>query len=305
LAFAQGSRTNLSYIVETTYGVTPAGNFTPLLFNTHTLNLAKEVVEGNEIRADRMPRVERHGNKSTAGDITVDLRKGNYDDLIESVMLNSFASDNTITVGTTINSLSIEDHAADIDQARLFTGMAASTMNVSIAPNQMVLTTFGFVGKDMTIGTTEKTLNAATSNQPFDSYSGDIFLNDSGATDVEVNNITSVEFTIDNSLAQTFVVGSDSTPCLEYGRAVVTGTVTAYFEDANYINRFINETESELTVSVDDPTAASTYTFYFPKIKVNGADVSMDSPTSRLVTIPFSALYESNAASNLVITRTV
>jgi len=270
LAFAQGSRTNLSYIVETTYGTTPAGNFTPLLFNTHTLNLAKEVVEGNEIRADRMPRVERHGNKSTAGDITVDLRKGNYDDLIESVMLNSFASDNTITVGTTINSLSIEDHAADIDQARLFTGMAASTMNVSIAPNQMVLTTFGFVGKDMTIGTTEKTLNAATSNQPFDSYSGDIFLNDSGATDVEVNNITSVEFTIDNSLAQTFVVGSDSTPCLEYGRAVVTGTVTAYFEDDNYINRFINETESELTVSVDDPTAASTYTFYFPKIKVNG-----------------------------------
>jgi len=41
----------------------------------------------------------------------------------------------------------------------------------------------------------------------------------------------------------------------------------------------------------------------FPKAKLNAADVSVDGPTSRLITIPFVALYDSTEGSNLVITR--
>ena len=74
--FAQGSRTSLSYIVESTFGTTPAGNFTNLPFSTHSLNLTKERVQGNDLQSDRMPRVDRHGNKQAGGDIVVDLRDG-------------------------------------------------------------------------------------------------------------------------------------------------------------------------------------------------------------------------------------
>ena len=152
--FAQGSRSSLSYIVETTFGTTPGGNFTDLPFSTHSLNLTKDRVAGNDIQADRMPRVDRHGNRQTGGDIVVDLRKGDFDDLLRSAMLNDWDttptgadSDDVLLVGTTPVYLSIEDYAADIDQARLFTGCAVSTMAVSIAPNQMVTTTFGIVGR--------------------------------------------------------------------------------------------------------------------------------------------------------------
>ena len=61
MAFAQGSRSGLSYIVESTFGTTPAGNFTDLPYNTHSLNLTKDRVAGNEIQPDRMLRVDRHG----------------------------------------------------------------------------------------------------------------------------------------------------------------------------------------------------------------------------------------------------
>ena len=71
--FAQGSRSSLSYIVESTFGTTPAGNFTNLPFSTHSLNLTKDRVAGNDIQADRMPRVDRHGNRQSGGDIVVDL----------------------------------------------------------------------------------------------------------------------------------------------------------------------------------------------------------------------------------------
>ena len=303
MAFAQGSRTGLSYLEEVTYGTTPAGNFTSLPFSTHSLNLSKDRVQGQDILADRVPRVDRHGNRQTGGDIVVDLRKANLDPFIESVMFSAFASDDTIGVGTTLKSFSIEDALNDITQFRLFTGMAVSSMNVSIAPNQMVTTTFNFVGSNMTVSGTGKTITSATTNQPFDAYSGDLSIgNVSSATTSGI--VTSIDFTIENSLSPTFVVGSDFTPQLEYGRAEVTGTITTYFEDAAFINRFINETETEIEVSVDDPTGVNPYTFSFPKCKINSADASLADPQSRLVTSEFVALYNTAEASNLVITRT-
>jgi len=307
MAFAQNSRSGLSYIVESTFGTTPAGNFTALPYNTHSLNLTKDRVAGNEIQPDRMLRVDRHGNRQSAGDIVVDLRDGDFDSFLESAMFNVW--DNTpvgadvLKVGTTPKYFSIEDAANDISQFRLFTGQAVSSMAISLAPNQMVTTTFSMVGKDMTISGTGKTVDAASANQPFDAYSGDLSIGNVASASV-VAIVTSLDFTLDNALAPTFVIGDDSTPQLEYGMASVEGTFTAYFEDAALINRFIDEVESELIVSVNDPTAANEYTFGFPRIKINGADVPVDGGTgSRVITLPFVALYDATEATNFYINR--
>lgn len=301
MPFSQGSRSSLSFVTEATFGTTPAGNFTNLPFSTHSLNLTKDRVAGNDIQADRMPRVDRHGNRQVAGDIVVDLRDGVYDAFLESAMLNAWAT-NVLKVGVTPKFFSIEDYAADIDQARLFTGMTVSTMGISLAPNQMVTTTFGMVGKDMTIGATQKTQTAAANTAPFDAYSGDIAIGNVGSSSA-VAIVTGLDFTLNNSFAPTFVIGDSAAPSLEYGRAEIEGTITAYFEDAALINRFLNETETELEVSVNDPTGTNAYTFLFPRIKINSADVPVDGPTSRIINMSFVALYDATEASNLVITR--
>jgi len=301
MAFAQGSRSRLAFGVESAFG-SAASSYTNLPFNTHSLNLSKERVAGNEIQPDRMPRVDRHGNKSVAGDITVDLRDSAYDDFLESAMLSTFST-GVIKVGTTPKFLTLEDYAADIDQARLFTGCSVSTMSVSMAPNQMVSATFGMVGKDMTISGTEKTVAAGGVGEPFDAYSGALKVADVdgiGAASA-LSIITSVDFTVTNSFSPTFVVGSDSAPALEFGRAEVEGTVTAYFEDLSLVNRFLNETESAIEVSVADPSA-NTMTFLFPRVKFNAADIPVDGPTSRVITLPFVALYDDTELTNLKIT---
>jgi hypothetical protein len=301
MPFSQGSRSSLSFVTEATFGTTPAGNFTNLPFTTHSLNLTKDRVAGNDIQADRMPRVDRHGNRQVAGDIVVDLRDGVYDAFLESAMLNTFST-NVLKVGVVPKFLSIEDYAADIDQARLFTGMTVSTMAISLAPNQMVTTTFGMVGKDMTVSATQKTQTAAANNAPFDAYSGDIAIGNVGSSSA-VAIVTGLDFTLNNSFAPTFVIGDSAAPSLEYGRAEIEGTITAYFEDTALINRFLNETETELEVSVNDPTGTNAYTFLFPRIKINSADVPVDGPTSRIINMSFVALYDSTELSNLVITR--
>ena len=299
MAFAQGSRSSLSYIVESTFGTTPAGNFQNLPFTTHSLNMTKERVSGTDINADRMSRVDRHGNRQVAGDIVADLRDTDFDDLLESAMLNTWAT-NVLKVGTVPKYFSIEDYAADIDQARLFTGCSVNTLSVSLAPNAMVTGTFGIVGKDMTISATEKTQDAATGAAPFDSYSGDLEIGGSVAAIV-----TAMDFTVTNGFAPTFVVGDDSAPSLEVGDAVVEGTISAYFEDAALLNRFIDETETSLKVTVgDNESTPNTMEFFFPRCKINSADVGVDGPTSRVISLTFVALRDETEATNLRITRT-
>ena len=107
-----------------------------------------------------------------------------------------------------------------------------------------------------------------------------------------------------NSLAPTFVVGADNAQSLEFGRAVVEGTMTVYYEDQTLINKFLNETESSIEVSIDDPTGANPYTFLFPRVKYNGASVPLQNPQSRLITLPFVALYDTVENTNLKMTRT-
>lgn len=297
MAFAQGSRSSLGLGVEGSFGVA-ASSYTNLPIKTHSLDLTKERLQGQDIQSDRMQRVDRHGNRNAAGSIEVDLRKGNYDDLLESAFLSTFDSSDQITIGTTPKFLTIEDAMNDIGQYRLFTGMTVSTASFSIAPNQMVETTFEMIGKDMSISGTGKTVGASTINQPFDSYNGAVY--EGGVTSGDlVSIVTSLEFSITNSFAPTFVVGSDTAPQLEYGRAIIEGTMSVYAEDATFINRFLNETESELQVSVDDPTGTNSYTWYMPRVKYNGASVPLANEQSRIIELPFVALYDGDASGDL------
>ena len=298
MAFAQGSRSSLSYIVESTFGTTPAGNFQNLPFTSHSLNMTKDRVEGTDIQADRMSRVDRHGNRTVAGDIQADLRDTDFDDLIEGAMMSTWSSD-VIKIGTTPKYFSIEDYAADIDQARLFSGCSVNTLSVALSPNAMVAGTFGIVGTDMAISATEKTQDAATDASPYDAYSGDLEI---GGTASAI--VTAMDFTLTNGLAPTFVVGDDSAPSLEVGNAVIEGSMSVYFEDEAILNRFINETETSLKVTVGDNEATpNTLEFFFPRCKINSADVGVDGPTSRMIALSFVALRDDTEATSLRITR--
>lgn len=307
MAFAQGSLSSLSYIKEVTFGVTPAGNFKELPFTSHSLNASKTRVSGTDITGDRMLSVDRHGNKRTGGDIVIDLRDADLDELLELAMFNTWdtspvAGPDILKTGTTLQSVSIEDAARDINQFRVFSGQAVSSMGVSIAPDQMVTATFSFLGKDVVVSGTGKTVDAHTGAQPFDAYSGDISIGDVASATAN-GTVSSINFTVDNGLNPLFVIGENTTPQLEYGDATVTGTAAFYFESDAIMNRFLNEVESELIVSVNDPTGLNEYTFGFPRIKINSADVPVAGSGTRLVTCEFVALKDSTTGTNFYIER--
>lgn len=299
MTFAQGAQSGLAFVEESTFGVTPSGPSTTILpFVSHSLRLQKQRLQSEEIRGNRQVSIDRHGNRNVMGDIVVELKDTDYDTLLESAFFSTISS-GTMKAGVTPKFMTIEDWANDISQSRAFSGCAVDRMQMRIAPNSMITTTFSLVGSDMAqTGTRiDAAPTAASGGEPFDAYSGAITEN--GST---IGLVSSLDFTLTNSLNPTFVVGSDATPFLEYGNCLVEGTVEVYYQDAVLLNKFLNETESSMSVTLDDPTSGNSYTLDFPRIKYNGGDVPVASPQSRLISMPFVALYDSTEATNIKLT---
>jgi hypothetical protein len=302
----QGSRSGLAFVAETVYGTSPTTGYTFLPFGTHSLDLTKALVEGNDIRPDRMPRFLRHGTRNVSGSITAQLRKLDFDALFESLFMGAFAT-NVLKVGNAQKYFSIEDQAVDgvagaTKQYRLFKGMAVSSVNISIAPDQPVNATFNFVGRDMTQSATSVQVAAAaddSDNLPFDSFSGSV--TEGGSV---IANVTAIDLTMSNDLSNAFVIGSNIAAEPEYGMMTVTGTITVRYSDAVLINKFLSETASTLSFEVDDQTNANPYTFALPNIRYTGAAAPIAGTKGRLVTLPFTALYDETALTNISLTRT-
>jgi len=306
---SQGARTRLSYVEETEVGVTPAPGFKlkNIPYATQSLDISKDRVEGDDILGDRMQRVDRHGNVRAGGDIVTSFREVDYDDLLASAFLSDWEVDgggagiDTLKIGTTVKSFSFEDAAEDISQFRLIRGMAVNTLAMSIAPNAMVrmtLTMVGTGGEQNATTSGDGANTPHTSDEPFDSFSG-ILSDESGP----LGRVSSLELNVANSLSPLFEIGSKDAFGIEFGNAVVTGNLVAYYRDAALINKFLNETEGFLSVQLSNPTGSALYTVTLPRIKLNGAAVPVANPQSRFVTIPIVALYEAVEASPIVISR--
>lgn len=300
MAFGQGSRSGLSYITESVFGITPVTpSMISLPINTHSIELAKTVINSAEIRPDRQTSVSRHGNRRVQGDIEVDFRADDFDSFLEAACFNTFDSDEVLKVGVTPKFFTIEDRQLDIGYYRQYRGCTVNTLAMSVKPDEIVKATFGIVGKSSTAGAVS--LDAAPTadgqNDPFDAFSG--ALNEDGSP-VEV--VSGIEFQIENGVDPAFVVGSAETPQLQYGRAQITGTITVFYENLDFINKFINETPSSLDFSMDD--GVTTYTFNFPNIKYNGGSMPLQNEQSRIITMPFIALLDAVEETNLIISKT-
>lgn len=306
VAFSQGARSQLLVKKQTNFGVLATGNYTKARFNTHSLDLQIATMEGQEIRADRQVADFRHGQQKAMGDMTVDLCYADHEPFIESAMFNLFGNSPSGTyagIGTNPVYLTMEDGALDINQFRLYNSLMVDQWSVDIKPNQIVKSTFRFVGQTMTQNATTGggTPVAAGTTAPFDSSNGAIYF-DANSSGGEQLNVTGLTFQVANSADATQSIGLTIPQGLQYGRGRVTGTVTMYYSDAAQINQFINESTPGLLAILTNPQGNS-YEFRFPKIKFNGAAVPVQNEQSRIITLPFVALYDSSFGNAFRVTQ--
>lgn len=302
MTIANGAQHSLHFVAESTYGTTPATpTWTPCPHTGTTLALTKDGLESEKLRGDRQIEDFRHGNKSIGGDISVELEYSALDDLLEAAFCGAWTAD-VLKTGVTRRSYTFERKFADLDTPEFhrYTGVEISAMSMSVAPNAMVTMTFTVVGQNIALATTEvasSTYSADAGNYPFDSFTGSIV---EGGSSIGV--VTAIDINLENGIEPMFRVGSPLTLQPSIGKSRITGSMTTYFEDKALYEKFINETESSIQLTLTDPDG-NDYVIDIGNVKYNTGqpDVAGEGPVT--IAMDFVGLYDSTDASNIVITR--
>lgn len=298
MAYAQGSYQQTLIAKETTFGTSPA-EFSILPVRSNTLKTTKATLQDDTLRSDRQPEAIRTGMKNVGGDISVNFRYGDYDSLLEGVCFGEWAT-NTLKIGTTPISFSIEKGFTDIDSYTVYKGCMVNTMSLNLTPDALLQTSFSFIGQDSTTpsGTSiDASPTAHSSNKPFDSFTGSILEGGSA-----IASITGMELTINNQLGGRAVLFSNIIEAILAKQVIVSGKMTALFANNTLLTKFLNETETSIEFTITD-LGGNDYIFTLPALKYTNGDPSIDSDGEIPLPLDFSAHYDSSSATTMTITR--
>lgn len=296
--FAQGSRSQVAFIAETTFGTTPA---TPTLvalpITAFNLNMTRSDFKDATIRADRMTRFSISGTRSVTGDFTTELSHGNMDAFVAAAV-NSAWSTNVLKTGTTQTSFSIENGQLDASVFSLYKGCMVDKLSITVPVNNIVTAQCTIVGQDMAVSgaTVATTLTPAAANTPFTHLGGTI---KEGGTVIAT--VTQIQLDIQNSLASNYVLGAATAPSITYGMSQVSGTVTAYFADSSLFTKFVQGTASSIDFTLTDGT--NTYEILVPNVKYTAGTKNINGQGPVSISFTFTGLYDQTTGSDIVITR--
>jgi len=314
MTIAQGSQLQLSYIAEDIYGTTPtdatgtasaASGLTTLMPVTGCgIQLSKNTLTSNTITSHRQRTFVRHGMQMVGGPIPFEFiaseSAGNtfLDDWLAAVLMSTWETD-TLKVGSTFKSFSVEKDFTDINVQHLFSGIFPGGMSLSVQPDAIVTGSFDTMGKALSTSTAfaDDSPQALPATEPIDSFSGTI--NEGGSS---ISIVTGLDLNLTNNAERANVLGSDSTYAIHTGKCIITGTLNAWFEDQTLLDKFVNGTSSSLEFTLTD--GSNTYTFTLPQIKYTGGEAPYNE-TGITLNMPFEAEYSSSDATALQIVRSL
>lgn len=304
MAIASGARHNASYVEETLYGVAPPEpEFTPLrLRGGMSLGLTKESFQSEERDSTRQVKDLRHGTQQVAGGIPVELSHESFDDFIEAALCGEWDGDE-LMVGNIRRSFMVQSHFADINQYLRYTGVEINGFSFTVNPSGIVQGDFTVIGQGMETPSATPiagaTYKPVVTSSPYDGFGGSIL--ESGAP---ISVVTEIQLTLENGMSPNFVIGSNKSLQPSIDQFTLTGTLTAFFENAALYNKFLQEAETTLSFTLSDGISGQGMRFLLPRVKFSGGqpDVGTGSVTMPLT---FTALYDAVNASTLVVTRGV
>lgn len=186
----------------------------------------------------------------------------------------------------------IEIWNQDVDVARLFTECRCGGFNAQLPASGIGTVDFDFMGRNMTMY--EDSAAPFFSGPAAETTTGVVaavngLLRASGET---IAVITGLNIQMQLSPSADPVVGSNLVPEIFLGRSNVSGQLTAFFENADLINDFVNESEIELLAYLTTTSAVNTpaLTFYMPRVKLGGADLQTQGEGGQSITLPYQAL---------------
>lgn len=301
MTIASGIRSQTTYAVESTFGTAPVSGYKTLPYTTWGVNTARDEYENATITGDRMARTSKSGNHHVTGDLDVEFSAVDYDPFFEN-LLNSTWSTGVISSGTTRKSMTIEQGSLDIGQFTLYRGVLVNKFDLTIPVAGMVTAKWNLMAQTqdaLTSTSIDTTPDVPLASAPYFHESAAGFFKEGGSP---IAYFSALNFSIDNGLAANFALGATAVRNFTYGLEKITGSATAYFEDAVIYNKFINNTMTSIDVKLDDGT--HTYQFYFPRVKYTTGARTITGNAPITIQMNWQASFDATAGTNVVITKT-
>lgn len=296
---ANAARHGLAYVLEETHGVTPDNPAMKSLRHTScNLNLTRDSFTSEEKRPDRQVSDVRTGTDKIAGSIGLELSFGEFDELLEACLAGTW-TDDELTCGVEERSFTIERRFTDIGQYVRYRGCFLNKLSLSIKPNAILTGSFDVIGLSGEVADAPLAASPAPSltGRQFDSYIG--ALKEGGQT---IAVVTGIDLSLDNGIQPQFVLFRRDAPFVSWGRSSVTGTLTAFFENAALIGKFLDETPTNLEFSPISPDGDA-YDIVLPNVRYTGAELPMDADGPISISMPFSAVLDKTSGTNMIIRR--
>ena len=186
----------------------------------------------------------------------------------------------------------IEVNNSDVDISRLFTECRVGGFGIKLPATGMATIDVPMMGRDMEIYTGASapfftSPTAATTTGICAAVNGLLVI---GGAAIGV--VTGVDITMNLNPTSDAVVGQNFVPEIFLGRANVTGTATAFFQDSTLISNFKNETEVSMLVYLTTTSAANSpaVSIYLPRLKFGDGNVNDSGEGGQSITMPFQAL---------------
>lgn len=155
-----------------------------------------------------------------------------------------------LLMGTTKRSFTIEQNYSDVDVSELFTGCRINSGAFSVTPSGMATVNFEVMGQN---GIVLPSGDAPYFTSPTAAPNTSIVAGLDGGLrfgGAEQAIVTSMDLTVSNNMSMSGVIGTNLAPDVFQGRKTASGTISAFMENENLINVFLNETEVDLTATL-------------------------------------------------------
>lgn len=304
------SQTQIAYVKEATYGVTPASPAFKKFRTTSIPSLApnNQFISSDEIRSDRnVPNVVASG-QSVAFDLPIEFSYASFEDMLQAFMGNTWAG-NVLKNGTALTSFTFENkfvtnNGLRYDRAK---GIVVNTFALNLSANGKAEGSFGMMGQK-----SESASAALASSTYAEPLTTDFFTaNDNFAislSGIGSLSVMSVSLSGTNNVRMIPVAGSKYSDGMGLGRFEITGSLQTYFKDSALYDAYLaaiqNGTYFALTLTFTDPAAGS-YAILLPKVKLtNASKPGGANNTDVMASFDFSAVVDATAGCAMQVTRT-
>lgn len=193
-----------------------------------------------------------------------------------------------LDIGTTLKTITLERQLLDVGKYQPFKGVAVNSMSLSVQPRQVAGGSFGIIGMDpltpMSGTPLDATPDAAPTTHPVTAFDGRLF---TGGTLLAV--ATGVNYNVENNRTVDAVIGSQISPDVFEGECVVSGDLSAMFEDETYVNQFLAETTFALWQRLDDPDGTNWLNLVVPRAKFTGNTIDPPRTGAVVQAMPWAA----------------